>query len=197
MSKEKMSLILASASPRRKELLSCITEDFKVIPAKNEEKIDPALSPDQAVIYVAGQKAEEVSALYPKDIVIGADTTVFCQNIPLGKPKDSDDAKEMLKMLSGKVHKVITAAVIAVGGKAVRSFAEETEVEFYPLSEKEIDLYVKSGEPMDKAGAYGIQGKGSLLIKGIKGDYYNVMGLPVSRLYRELTAFVNENKENV
>ena len=197
MSKEEMSLILASASPRRKELLSCITEDFKVIPAKNEEKIDPALSPDQAVIYVAGQKAEEVSALYPKDIVIGADTTVFCQNIPLGKPKDSDDAKEMLKMLSGKVHKVITAAVIAVGGKAVRSFAEETEVEFYPLSEEEIDLYVKSGEPMDKAGAYGIQGKGSLLIKGIKGDYYNVMGLPVSRLYRELTAFVSENKENV
>lgn len=197
MSKEEMSLILASASPRRKELLSCITEDFKVIPAKNEEKIDPALSPDKAVIYVAGQKAEEISALYPKDIVIGADTTVFCQNIPLGKPKDCDDAKEMLKMLSGKVHKVITAAVIAVGGKAVRSFAEETEVEFYPLSEEEIDLYVKSGEPMDKAGAYGIQGKGSLLIKGIKGDYYNVMGLPVSRLYRELTAFVNENKENV
>ncbi|MBD5080604.1 MAG: septum formation protein Maf [Ruminococcaceae bacterium] len=197
MSKEEMSLILASASPRRKELLSCITEDFKVIPAKNEEKIDLALSPDKAVIYVAGQKAEEVSALYPKDIVIGADTTVFCQNIPLGKPKDSDDAKEMLKMLSGKVHKVITAAVIAVGGKAVRSFAEETEVEFYPLSEEEIDLYVKSGEPMDKAGAYGIQGKGSLLIKGIKGDYYNVMGLPVSRLYRELTAFVSENKENV
>ena len=191
-----MNLILASASPRRKELLSYITEDFKVIPAKNEEKIDPTLSPDQAVIYVAKQKAEEVSALYPKDIVIGADTTVFCQNIPLGKPKDSSDAKEMLKMLSGKVHKVITAAVIAVNGKAACSFAEETEVEFYPLSEEEIDLYVKSGEPMDKAGAYGIQGKGSLLIKGIRGDYYNVMGLPVSRLYRELKAFA-ENKENV
>lgn len=192
-----MSLILASASPRRKELLSYITEDFRVIPAKNEEKIDSTLSPRQAVIYVAGQKAEEVSALYPKDIVIGADTTVFCQNTPLGKPKDSNDAKEMLKMLSGKVHKVITAAVIALNGKTVRSFAEETEVEFYPLTEEEIDLYIKSGDPMDKAGAYGIQGKGSLLIKGIRGDYYNVMGLPVSRLYRELRAFVNENKENV
>lgn len=191
-----MNLILASASPRRKELLSYITEDFRVIPAKNEEKIDPDLSPDKAVIYVARQKAEEISALYPKDIVIGADTTVFCGNTPLGKPKDSNDAKEMLKMLSGKVHKVITAAVIALDGKAVCSFAEETEVEFYPLSEEEIDLYVKSGEPMDKAGAYGIQGKGSLLIKGIKGDYYNVMGLPVSRLYRELLTFVN-NKENV
>ena len=191
-----MSLILASASPRRKELLSYITEDFKVIPAKNEESIDPALPPQQAVLYVAEKKAEEVSALYPKEVVVGADTTVFCQNIPLGKPKDSSDAKEMLKMLSGKVHKVITAAVIAIGGQAVSSFAEETEVEFYPLSEEEIDLYVKSGEPMDKAGAYGIQGKGSLLIKGIRGDYYNVMGLPVSRLYRELKAFA-ENKENV
>ena len=191
-----MSLILASASPRRKELLSYITEDFKVIPAKNEESIDPALPPQQAVLYVAEKKAEEVSALYPKEVVIGADTTVFCQNIPLGKPKDSSDAKEMLKMLSGKVHKVITAAVIAIGGQSVSSFAEETEVEFYPLSEEEINLYVKSGEPMDKAGAYGIQGKGSLLIKGIRGDYYNVMGLPVSRLYRELKAFA-ENKENV
>ena len=191
-----MSLILASASPRRKELLSYITEDFKVIPAKNEESIDPALPPQQAVLYVAEKKAEEVSALYPKEVVVGADTTVFCQNIPLGKPKDCDDAKEMLKMLSGKVHKVITAAVIAIGGQAVSSFAEETEVEFYPLSEEEINLYVKSGEPMDKAGAYGIQDKGSLLIKGIRGDYYNVMGLPVSRLYRELKAFA-ENKENV
>ena len=189
-----MSLILASASPRRKELLSYITEDFKVIPAKNEESIDPALPPQQAVLYVAEKKAEEVSALYPKEVVVGADTTVFCQNIPLGKPKDSSDAKEMLKMLSGKVHKVITAAVIAIGGQAVSSFAEKTEVEFYPLSEEEINLYVKSGEPMDKAGAYGIQGKGSLLIKGIRGDYYNVMGLPVSRLYRELKAFAE--KEN-
>lgn len=190
-----MSLILASASPRRKELLSYITPDFKIIPAKNEEKIDLSLSPDKAVIYVASQKAEEVSRLFPKDIVIGADTMVFCGSTPLGKPRDGEDAAEMLKMLSGKVHKVITAAAIAFDGKAARSFAEETEVEFYPLTEREIDLYVKSGEPMDKAGAYGIQGAGSLLIKGIRGDYYNVMGLPVSRLYRELQAFADENKE--
>lgn len=190
-----MSLILASASPRRKELLSYITKDFKIIPAKNEEEIDPSLSPDKAVMYVASQKAEEVSGLFPDDIVIGADTTVFCGDIPLGKPKDGEDAANMLKMLSGKVHCVITAVVIAAHGKAARSFAEETEVEFYPLTEEEIEGYVKSGEPLDKAGAYGIQGSGSLLIKGIRGDYYNVMGLPVSRLYRELQAFAAEKKE--
>lgn len=190
-----MSLILASASPRRRELLTYITDDFKVIPAKNEEKIDLSLSPEKAVIYVAEQKAEEVSGLYPDDLVIGSDTMVFCGNTPLGKPKDCADAKKMLKMLSGKAHKVITAVVIAAHGKAARSFAEETEVEFYPLTEEEIERYVESGEPMDKAGAYGIQGSGSLLIKGIRGDYYNVMGLPVGRLYRELQRFMAEKKE--
>lgn len=184
-----MSLILASASPRRKELLSIITDDFTAIPATNEEKIDMTLPQDKAVIYVAEQKAEEVSKNHPDDLVIGADTMVFCDNTPLGKPKDSDDAKKMLKLLSGKVHQVITAVVIAFEGKTRCSFAVQTDVEFYPLTEKEIDRYVQSGEPLDKAGAYGIQGKGSLLIKEIKGDYYNVMGLPVSRLYRELQKF--------
>lgn len=184
-----MSLILASASPRRRELLSYITEKFTVIPAVNEEKLDMTIPKDKAVIYVAQQKAEEVSQNHPDDLVIGADTMVFCGNMPLGKPKDFDDAKRMLKTLSGNTHQVITAAVIAQNGKTRCSFAVQTDVEFYPLSEEEIDLYVKSGEPMDKAGAYGIQGKGSLLIKEIKGDYYNVMGLPVSRLYRELQNF--------
>lgn len=188
-----MSLILASASPRRRELLSYITKKFTVIPAVNEEKLDMTLPADKAVIYVARQKAEEVSENHADDLVIGADTMVFCGNTPLGKPKDSDEAKGMLKALSGNTHQVITAVVIAQNGKARRSFAVRTDVEFYPLTKNEIDLYVQSGEPMDKAGAYGIQGKGSLFIKGIKGDYYNVMGLPISRLYRELQSFDKYN----
>lgn len=181
-----MSLILASASPRRRELLSYITEDFTIIPATVEEKPDLSLPRNETVIRIAQKKGLEVSQKHTYSIVIGADTMVFCGTAALGKPKNCDDAARMLRLLSGKTHQVITAAVIALNGKAERSFAEITDVEFYALSEKEIDLYVQSGEPMDKAGAYGIQGRGSLLVKGIRGDYYNVMGLPVSRLYREL-----------
>lgn len=186
-----MSLILASASPRRRELLSLITEDFTVIPAKGEECLDISLSPEKQVMALAKQKAEEISRLYPENIVIGSDTMVFAGENALGKPKDKQDAAKMLKLLSGKPHTVITAVSIAKGGKSQALFAEKTEVEFYPLTEREITDYVNSGEPMDKAGAYGIQGKGALLIKGIKGDYYNVMGLPTARLYRELKAFLD------
>ncbi len=185
-----MNLILASASPRRKELLSLITEDFTVIPAKGEEILDKSLSPEKQVMALAKQKSEEISVIYPESTVVGADTMVFVGEISLGKPKDKNDAARMLNLLSGKPHKVITAVSIAKGGKSQSLFAEETEVEFYPLSEQEITDYVNSGEPMDKAGAYGIQSKGALLIKGIKGDYYNVMGLPVARLCRELKPFL-------
>lgn len=185
-----MDLILASGSPRRSELLKLITEDFEVIPSDCEERIDTALSPVETVKALAVQKAEFVSQKYPDKIVIGADTTVFYGGAPLGKPKDKADAKRMLSMLSGKKHTVITAVSIAKGGKTETVFAEETEVEFYPLSESEIDGYINTGEPMDKAGAYGIQGKGALLVKRIDGDYYNVMGLPVAKLYRELAAFI-------
>ena len=181
-----MGLILASGSPRRLELLKLITEDFTVIPADCEEHLDNSLSPHEAVKALACQKAEFVSERYPEQTVIGADTTVFCGNMSLGKPKDAADAKLMLNTLSGKIHSVITAVAVAKGGKILKAFSEETQVEFYPLSEKETDEYIKSGEPMDKAGAYGIQGKGALLIKRINGDYYNVMGLPVARLAREL-----------
>lgn len=181
-----MDLILASGSPRRSELLKLITKDFDVIPADCEEIIDTALSPAEMVKALAVQKAEFVSKKYPDKTVIGADTTVFYGSMPLGKPKDKADAKRMLSMLSGKKHTVITAVSIAKGGKTEIAFAEETEVEFYPLSEIEIDGYINTGEPMDKAGAYGIQGKGALLIKRIDGDYYNVMGLPVAKLYRKL-----------
>lgn len=183
-------LILASGSPRRSELLKLAGYDFSVIPADCEERFDSSLSPKNAVMALAEQKALHISVKYPDKTVIGADTTVFCENRPLGKPKNVKDAAEMLKMLSGRVHKVITAVAIAKEEKTEKLFAEETEVEFYPLSDFEIDEYIKTGEPMDKAGAYGIQGKGALLIKGIKGDYYNVMGLPVARLSRELNALL-------
>ncbi|MCM1298408.1 MAG: Maf family protein [Firmicutes bacterium] len=190
-----MSLILASASPRRKELLSLITEDFAVIPAKGEEILDKALPPEKQVMALARQKSEEVSALYPDSVVVGADTMVFVGEAALGKPKDSEDAARMLKLLSGKLHAVITAVSISKGGRSQTVFAEKTEVEFYPLTEREITDYINSGEPMDKAGAYGIQGRGALLIKGIKGDYYNVMGLPAARLYRELKAFSDHSDQ--
>lgn len=179
-------LILASASPRRRELLGLIAENFDVIPAKGEENADMSLSPADAVKALAKQKAEEVSEDFPDQTVIGADTMVFCEGRALGKPQDADDAKRMLKLLSGRVHSVVTAVAIAQKGRSVKIFAEETKVEFYPLSDEEIDRYTESGEPMDKAGAYGIQGKGALLVKGIEGDYYNVMGLPVGRVFREL-----------
>lgn len=184
-----MNLILASASPRRKELLSLITKDFTIIPATGEEHINNELPPDERVKALAVQKASEVAEKHPDSIVIGADTMVFLGDIALGKPKDVSDAKRMLSLLSGKTHTVITAVAVAKNGIVSDTFADSTQVEFYPLSEYEIDAYIKSGEPMDKAGAYGIQEKGALLVKGIKGDYYNVMGLPAARLYRTLSQY--------
>lgn len=191
---EGKGLILASASPRRRELLRLITDNFTVIPAVGEERPDTSLPPAERVERLARQKAEEVSGKYPEATVIGADTTVFCGEAALGKPKDAADAKRMLSMLSGREHSVITAVAVVQNGRLAKVFSEETRVEFYTLSREEIDTYIKSGEPKDKAGAYGIQGKGALLIKCIKGDYYNVMGLPVGRVYRELREIKKEGK---
>lgn len=185
-------LILASASPRRRELLGLISEDFDVIPARGEESADFSISPADAVKALAKQKAEEVSKDFPDKTVIGADTMVFCEGRALGKPQDAADAERMLKLLSGRSHSVITAVAAAQKGHTVKLFAEETEVEFYPLSDEEIHRYIESGEPMDKAGAYGIQDKGALLVKRIDGDYYNVMGLPVGRVFREMRDIIAE-----
>lgn len=184
-----MSLILASASPRRRELLSLITPDFKVIPAEGEETPDKTLPPDILVQRLAAQKAAQIAALYPHDTVIGADTLVFLGDEIMGKPADPADAKRMLTLLSANTHTVITAVAIIQNGTS-KVFSEETKVEFFSLTEDEITAYIATGEPMDKAGAYGIQDKGALLVKGITGDYYNVMGLPVGRLYRELNTFL-------
>lgn len=155
--------------------------EFTVCPAKGEEKADAGLPPQELVCAISSAKAEEVAAKYPDSLVIAADTIVWADGEVLGKPKTEADAVRMLRMLSGRSHKVFTGLCVMGDGKKL-SEAEETEVCFRTLSEEEINAYVATGEPMDKAGAYGIQGKASVFVEGIKGDYYNVMGLPLCRL---------------
>ncbi|MBQ3842305.1 MAG: septum formation inhibitor Maf [Ruminiclostridium sp.] len=178
-------IILASKSPRRKELFSLITQDFEIIPAVGEERADKTLQPQEYVCELARHKAEEIAARYPDDTIIGADTIVVVNGEILGKPRDESDAKRMLRLLSGTEHSVFTGACIICRNEN-NAFCDETKVRFFELTEREIDAYVASGEPFDKAGGYGIQDTGALLVSGIDGDYYNVMGLPVGRLYREL-----------
>lgn len=179
--------VLASKSPRRAELFGYISDDFTIIPSENEELIPDELLPfpDKVVEHLAAEKARDVAARRPDDAIIGADTIVVLDNEIMGKPRDDADAVRMLRSLSGRTHCVYTGVCIIEKG-AEKIFSEKTEVMFYPLSDDEISRYVATGEPSDKAGAYGIQGIGSLLIKGISGDYYNVMGLPVARLAREI-----------
>ncbi|MDE7230225.1 MAG: Maf family protein [Oscillospiraceae bacterium] len=179
-------MILASKSPRRKELLGIISEDFKIIPAAGEELIPDGTGPKDAVLLLSRQKAEEIYAQYKGEIIISADTIVVIDNKILGKPCDEEQAFEMLKTLSGRSHTVFTGVCVIFADGTSKNFAERTDVEFYPLSDSEIRGYIATGEPMDKAGAYGIQEKGALLVKSISGDFYNVMGLPISRLARVL-----------
>lgn len=187
------SIILASKSPRRQELLHHITDDFEVIVSDADEVLPADITPEEAPVYLSAVKARAVADSHPDRLIVGADTVVILEGKVLGKPQDRDDAFRMLRALSGKIHTVITGCSIIAGGRE-HSFGESTRVEFYPLSDREIEDYLTSGEPFDKAGAYGIQGKGSLFVKGIEGDYFNVMGLPVGRLNRELRAFLtNEN----
>ncbi len=178
-------IILASGSPRRQELLKTAGVNFIVCAAEGDEVLDPALHPADAAVEVARQKAGEVAKKYPCDCVIGADTIVAVDDLILGKPKDKADAVTMLTILSGREHTVYTGVCIIKDGKE-DCFAEATAVEFYPLTQDEITAYVESGEPMDKAGAYGIQGLGCFLVKGIKGDFFNVMGFPVARIIRAI-----------
>lgn len=181
-------IILASASPRRKELLSLAGTDFIVKVADVDEVIDPSLTPDGVVMSLANQKAQAVASENPDSLVIGADTVVVLDGKILGKPKSEENAVELLTMLSGRVHTVYTGVAL-IKGEKVKTFCEATQVEFYPLTDEEIKAYVATKEPMDKAGAYGIQGKGCILIRKIDGDYFNVVGLPVSAVYRELRDF--------
>lgn len=189
-------LILASASLRRKELLEQIGADFKVLAAKGEE-IAVSTKPEQLVLELSAQKASEVAESLPEGevntIVLGADTVVAFQGEILGKPKNKEDAARMLQMLYGNTHSVYTgvSAIIldSEGRQQLHSFYEETKVTMYPMTERQISSYINTGESMDKAGAYGIQGKFAVYIEKIEGDYNNVVGLPVARVYQELRKF--------
>ena len=181
-------IILASASPRRRELLSTAGVNFTVKVADVVERIEAGLTPDRVVMSLALQKAQAVAAENPEAVVIGADTVVILNEKILGKPKDEDDAFLMLRALSGRTHTVITGCCIT-DGENERRFSDSTEVTFYDLSDEEIREYIATGDPMDKAGAYGIQEKATLFVKGIKGDFFNVVGLPIAMLYRELKFF--------
>jgi len=179
-----MKIILASGSPRRKELLEMLqVKNLEIIPAKGEEQAHPDLSPDALVRELSRCKAAEVAAAHaaPGDIVIGADTIVVLDGAVLGKPKDADDAKRMLTALSGRAHTVFTGVTV-LRDDTVLSHAERTEVHFRPLTEAEIDAYIATGEPMDKAGAYGAQGYAALFVEKLEGDFFNVMGLPLCAL---------------
>lgn len=181
-------IILASASPRRKELLEQVGIQFKVVKSSVEEVITET-EPDKVVMELSRQKAEDVAAGLNdrKDrIVIGADTIVFCQGKILGKPKDESDAFAMLEGLAGKSHSVFTGVTLLIGDRMI-SFAEETKVNVKDMTHEEIRRYIATKEPMDKAGSYGIQGRFAAFVSGIEGDYNNVVGLPVSRIYTELT----------
>ncbi len=180
-------IILASGSPRRRELMTTVELAFKVCPAEGDENLDPALCPADAAMALATQKAQEVAKKYPHDCVVGADTIVVLDDKILGKPKDEAEAVAMLQLLSGREHTVYTGVCI-INGEEETCFAESTKVAFYPLTLEEIKTYVACGEPMDKAGAYGIQGLGSVLVKKIEGDYFNIMGFPIARVVRTLRA---------
>ena len=187
-----MKLILASASPRRKELLAKTGLSFDIIPAKGEETITKTI-PAEVVMELSLQKAKEIADMQTEDcIIIGADTIVAKGDTIMGKPKDEADAFRMLDMISDDCHQVYTGVTIIRTGEQAETltFAEKTDVYLYPISEKDIRAYIESGDPMDKAGAYGIQGDFAVHVKGIQGDYYNVVGLPIGRVYQALQKMI-------
>ena len=188
-----MKYILASNSPRRQELLKFVLQNFECLPADIEEILPKGIHPHLAPEFLAVQKCMNIAKQNPNDFVIGSDTAVFLGDIMLGKPIDRENAKMMLKMLSGNTHKVITGCAFGYMGKTY-SFSETSLVEFYPLSDSEIEEYLDTNEYKDKAGAYGIQGFGSTLVKRIDGDFFNIVGLPVGRLKKEIYKFLGTLK---
>ena len=178
-----MRIILASGSPRRKELLEMLkVQNLEIIPARGEEKPHPELSPPELVCELSRAKAAEIAPVHEADTVtIGADTIVVLDGEVLGKPRDEADAERMLRALSGRSHTVYTGVTVIRGGTVI-SRAERTEVRFRALSDGEISAYIATGEPMDKAGAYGAQGYASLFVEALEGDFFNVMGLPLCLL---------------
>ncbi len=177
-----MNIILASASPRRRELLERMGLRFTVRTADHDETMDLSADPEAEVRRVSELKARAVEQLCEKeDLIIAADTIVVCQGKILGKPADEAEAYEMLRLLSGREHRVITGLCVLKDGISY-CHSEVTHLSFVDLTDRQIRAYIATGEPMDKAGAYGIQGKASIFVPGIRGDYYNVMGLPVCAL---------------
>lgn len=184
-----MKIILASASPRRKELLAKIFPEFKIIPSKAEDNADVSLPPREKVLCLAKIKADDIFQSHKDALVIGSDTVVALDGEVLEKPKDKQDARRMLRNLSGRTHSVFTAVAMFYGERET-AFVEETKVTFEEMTEEEIEEYISTDEPYDKAGAYGIQGQASKFISKIDGDYFNVCGLPVSKLYYKLKKFL-------
>lgn len=171
-------------------MIKLIFEDVEILPAECDETLPEGIGAREAVEYLSKIKNEASRELTEKEIlVISADTVVAVDDEILGKPVDKEDARRMISLLSGKVHQVYTGVTLSLNGE-MRTFSEKTNVEFFPLTENEIEEYISSSEPYDKAGAYGIQGKAGLLVKGINGDYYNVVGFPIARLKRELEEFI-------
>ncbi len=188
--------IVASASPRRREILENAGYTFEIIPSDADETVDEGISPEETVCELSRRKALSVLSANPDAVVFGCDTVVALDGQILGKPENDEDAKRMLRTLSGRRHTVSTGVCIADGNN-VKTFFNTTEVEFYPLSEETVESYVSTGECSDKAGAYGIQGYGRVLVKEISGDYFSVMGLPVSQTARVLRDFGVEGRIKV
>lgn len=183
-------IVLASGSPRRQELLERIgITDFDIRVPEAEESYPAGLTPQQIVEYISREKADAAAKLCaPDEIVITADTMVFLDDQRLGKPADEADALRMLTSLQGRHHTVCTGVTVRQGNRSLTE-SETTEVYFRPAGEAELRAYIATGEPMDKAGSYGVQGKGALLLEKLNGDFFNVMGLPVLRLSRMLSQF--------
>ncbi len=188
--KNMKKIILASSSPRRKELLQLIQLPFIVHPSEVDEHIEEPLAPDKMVEELALRKAMDIAKNYHEGIVIGADTIVVLDNEILGKPKNQADAYGMLSRLQGRAHEVYSGIAIIDAATLYKKVThQKTKVFMKPLTEDEINYYIETKEPMDKAGSYGIQGIGAMIIEGIEGDYFNVVGLPVSLLAQELHHF--------
>lgn len=184
------TIILASASPRRKEILEKTGLKFSVDESDYEENMDIGLKPHELAMCHSIGKARAVARKYKNALIISADTIVVLKNRVFGKPRNSEEAKQMLKALSGKAHSVITGfTILDTAGKKEISKTVESKVFFKRLSKDEIETYIKSGEPLDKAGAYGVQGLGAVIVKRIEGDFFNVMGLPLNAVAESLKKF--------
>ncbi|MBN2899455.1 MAG: septum formation protein Maf [Clostridia bacterium] len=184
-------IYLASKSPRRREILDTMGMDYEVVEGDCPEKVNPWERPDQVVMSIALQKGLSAAEKFNKgELIISADTVVVSEGKILGKPKDAEDARAMLRSLSGKTHQVMTGFSIIEAGQHMKMVDYVvTEVTFKDYDDQVVNWYIESGEPFDKAGAYGIQGKGALLVENIRGDYLNVVGFPISRIVDTLERY--------